>query len=69
MVNKRKIINYIMKVAKIIENLNPMLLYVEQDNLEFSFRKALKKELQNGPQELLTITLTKAMEKNITIQV
>ncbi|PHG69629.1 hypothetical protein COI69_33870, partial [Bacillus cereus] len=23
-------------------NLNPMLLYVEQDNLEFSFRKALK---------------------------
>ncbi|PFL68468.1 hypothetical protein [Bacillus anthracis] len=39
---KEKIINYVMKVAKIIENLNPMLLYVEQDNLEFSFRKALK---------------------------
>ncbi|WP_242280012.1 hypothetical protein [Bacillus cereus group sp. BfR-BA-01428] len=39
---KEKIINYVMKVAKIIENLNPMLFYVEQDNLEFSFRKALK---------------------------
>ncbi|KLA31523.1 hypothetical protein [Bacillus cereus] len=39
---KEKIINYVMKVAKIIENLNPMLLYVEQDNLEFSFRKVLK---------------------------
>ncbi|HDR6268253.1 TPA: hypothetical protein QCU37_006088 [Bacillus cereus] len=39
---KEKMINYVMKVAKIIENLNPMLLYVEQDNLEFSFRKALK---------------------------
>lgn len=35
---KEQIINYVMKVAKIIENLNPMLLYVEQDNLEFSFR-------------------------------
>ncbi|WP_242303753.1 hypothetical protein [Bacillus cereus group sp. BfR-BA-01350] len=39
---KEKIINYVMKVAKIIENLNPMLFYVEQDDLEFSFRKALK---------------------------
>ncbi|BCB37918.1 hypothetical protein BCJMU51_2812 [Bacillus cereus] len=39
---KEKIINDVMKVAKIIENLNPMLFYVEQDNLEFSFRKALK---------------------------
>ncbi|HFJ9468629.1 hypothetical protein ACFLKZ_01050 [Bacillus paranthracis] len=39
---KEKIINYVMKVAKIIENLNPMLFYVEQDNLELSFRKALK---------------------------
>ncbi|MFV5173945.1 hypothetical protein [Bacillus cereus] len=39
---KEKIINYVMKVAKIIGNLNPMLFYVEQDNLEFSFRKALK---------------------------
>ncbi|OQR56967.1 hypothetical protein CDB3_09820 [Bacillus sp. CDB3] len=39
---KEKIINYVMKVAKIIENLNPMLLYVEQDDLEFSFRKVLK---------------------------
>ncbi|MFL1663688.1 P-loop NTPase family protein [Bacillus cereus] len=39
---KEKIINYVMKVAKIIENLNPMLFYVEQDDLEFSFMKALK---------------------------
>ncbi|KOS27436.1 hypothetical protein ADK17_15565 [Bacillus anthracis] len=39
---KSEIINYVMKVAKIIENLNPMLFYVEQDDLEFSFRKALK---------------------------
>ncbi|EMY4794483.1 TPA: hypothetical protein ACGPFX_000193 [Bacillus pacificus] len=39
---KEKIINYVMKIAKIIENLNPMLFYVEQDDLEFSFRKALK---------------------------
>ncbi|MEI5923981.1 hypothetical protein ACK3XG_12125 [Bacillus sp. TD10] len=39
---KEKIINSVMKIAKIIENLNPMLLYVEQDNLEFAFRKALK---------------------------
>ena len=39
---KEQIINYVMKVAEIIENLNPILLYVEQDNLEVSFKKALK---------------------------
>ncbi|MEQ2527771.1 hypothetical protein WMO40_13765 [Bacillaceae bacterium CLA-AA-H227] len=39
---KAKIINYVMKLAKIIENLDPILFYVNQDNLEFSFKKAVK---------------------------
>ncbi|RTR26750.1 hypothetical protein EKG37_20815 [Robertmurraya yapensis] len=39
---KENIINYVMKLAKIIENLDPVLFYVNQDNLEFSFKKAVK---------------------------
>lgn len=39
---KEKVINYVMRFAKIIEDLNPILIYIEQDNLEFSFKKALK---------------------------
>ncbi|AYV69017.1 hypothetical protein C2I06_20365 [Niallia circulans] len=41
-VQKEKVINYVMRLAKIIEALNPILIYIEQDNLEFSFKKALK---------------------------
>lgn len=38
---KEKIMNHVMKVAKIIENLNALLVYVEQDNIERSFKKSL----------------------------
>lgn len=40
-VNEEKIINYVMKLKKTIEKLNPVLFYVEQDNLEYSFKKAV----------------------------
>lgn len=33
-------INYVSTLSKIIEKLNPVLFYVEQDDLEFSFKKA-----------------------------
>ncbi|MGG1151932.1 hypothetical protein [Bacillus wiedmannii] len=36
---KEKVISYINALAKIIEKLNPVLFYIEQDDLEFSFRK------------------------------
>ncbi|MFT4416200.1 hypothetical protein ACLM5H_20250 [Fredinandcohnia humi] len=36
---KEKVVNYVNTLAKIIEKLNPVLFYIEQENLEFSFRK------------------------------
>ncbi|MFY0517281.1 hypothetical protein ACOMCU_05525 [Lysinibacillus sp. UGB7] len=39
---KEKVINYVITLAKIIEKLNPVLFYIEQDNLEFSFKRAYK---------------------------
>jgi len=39
---KEKAIDYVMKLAKIIEGLNPILFYVDQDDLEFSFKKVMK---------------------------
>lgn len=40
--DKEKVINYVRALEKIIEELNPVLFYIEQDNLEFSFRKVYK---------------------------
>ncbi|MFD3449464.1 hypothetical protein ACFDTO_33335 [Microbacteriaceae bacterium 4G12] len=40
--SREKIINYITRLAKIIECLNPVLIYVEQDDLSFSFNKAIE---------------------------
>jgi hypothetical protein len=40
--HKEKVINYIIRLGKVIESLNPVLFYVEQDDLEFSFKKAFK---------------------------
>ncbi|MEN2768465.1 hypothetical protein [Ornithinibacillus xuwenensis] len=39
---KEKVVNYVHALARIIEKLNPVLFYIEQDDLEFSFRKAVK---------------------------
>lgn len=39
---KENIINYVMRLVNIIEHLDPVLFYVNQDNLEFSFKKAVK---------------------------
>ncbi len=36
---KEKVISYVSALAKIIEKLNPVLFYIEQDDLEFSFKK------------------------------
>ncbi|MDP4163546.1 MAG: hypothetical protein Q8898_10630 [Bacillota bacterium] len=36
-----EIIKYIQVLEKIIEPLNPFLIYVEQDNIDFSFKKAV----------------------------
>lgn len=48
---KEKAIDYVIKLEKIIEKLNPVLFYVDQDDLEFSFKKAMKerpKEWSSG---------------------
>lgn len=48
---KEKVINYVINLANIITCLNPLLIYIEQNNLEFSFTKAVKerpKEWSDG---------------------
>ncbi|SFL57706.1 hypothetical protein SAMN03159341_107208 [Paenibacillus sp. 1_12] len=48
---KEKIKHYVTSLAKIIACLNPLLIYIEQDDLEFSFNKAVKerpKEWSDG---------------------
>ncbi|NBI30870.1 P-loop NTPase family protein [Chengkuizengella marina] len=39
---KEKVMNYVMRLAEIIQPLNPLLIYIEQNDLEDSFRKAIK---------------------------
>lgn len=49
--HKEKVINYVIRLGKIIERLNPVLFYVEQDDMEFSFKKSFKerpKEWSSG---------------------
>ncbi|KQY88006.1 hypothetical protein ASD24_26500 [Paenibacillus sp. Root52] len=36
------VISYVKQLASIVEQLNPLLLYVEQDDLDHSFRRAVK---------------------------
>lgn len=38
---KEKVAGYVHALAEITEKLNPVLFYIEQDDLEFSFRKAV----------------------------
>lgn len=38
---KEDVINYVLELAAIVERLNPLLLYVEQNDLDHSFRKAV----------------------------
>ncbi|WP_042146312.1 hypothetical protein [Paucisalibacillus sp. EB02] len=50
-VGKEKVINYVLTLEKVIEKLNPVLFYIEQDDLDFSFKKAYKerpKEWSSG---------------------
>ncbi|WP_019910265.1 hypothetical protein [Paenibacillus sp. HW567] len=44
---KEDVISYVLELATIVEPLNPLLIYVEQDDLEHSFRKAV----MDRPQE------------------
>lgn len=49
--NKENVANYVLALSEIIENLNPILIYIDQDDLEFSFKKAVKersKEWSDG---------------------
>lgn len=39
---KEKVMNYVNRLADAIEPLHPILFYVEQDNLAFSFKKAIQ---------------------------
>lgn len=39
---KEDVISYVVELATIVERLNPLLIYVEQNDLEHSFRKAVK---------------------------
>ncbi|MGV3466013.1 MAG: hypothetical protein ACO1OT_12060 [Heyndrickxia sp.] len=48
---KEIVIDYVMKLASLVEKLNPQLFYIVQDDLEFSFKKAMKerpKEWSSG---------------------
>lgn len=48
---REKVVNYIRSLATITAKLNPILFYVEQEDLEFSFRKAVQerpKEWSSG---------------------
>lgn len=47
---KEKVAHYVKRLADAIECLNPVLFYVEQDNIEFSFKKAI----QERPAEWLS---------------
>jgi DNA polymerase III delta prime subunit len=40
-VKQEESIEYVMKLKKTIEVLNPVLFYIEQDNLEYSFQRAV----------------------------
>ncbi|MBS4174107.1 hypothetical protein [Bacillus sp. FJAT-49736] len=40
-VQKERVVSYVDALAGIIEKLNPILFYIEQDDLEYSFRKAV----------------------------
>lgn len=40
--NKAEILSYVKELAAIVERLNPLLIYVEQNDLEHSFRKIVK---------------------------
>ncbi len=39
---KAEILSYVKELAAIVERLNPLLIYVEQNDLEQSFRKIVK---------------------------
>lgn len=39
---KEDVISYVIELATIVEKLNPLLIYVEQNDLDHSFRKAVK---------------------------
>ncbi len=39
---KEDVISYVIELASIVEKLNPLLIYVEQNDLDHSFRKAVK---------------------------
>lgn len=39
---KETIVNYVMGLAKSVEGLNPILLYVDQADLDYSFKKAVQ---------------------------
>ncbi|MWC29170.1 hypothetical protein [Paenibacillus sp. MMS18-CY102] len=39
---KKDVISYVAELATIVERLNPLLIYVEQNDVEHSFRKAVK---------------------------
>lgn len=43
---KEDVISYVLELATIVERLNPLLIYVEQNDLEHSFRKAVKERPQ-----------------------
>jgi len=48
---KEDVISYVIELATIVERLNPLLIYIEQNDLDHSFRKAVKerpKEWSDG---------------------
>ena len=42
-----KVRNYVLALENSVKKLNPILIYISQDNLDFSFRKAIKERPQS----------------------
>ncbi|MGM7683589.1 hypothetical protein ACSVDA_15735 [Cytobacillus sp. Hm23] len=61
--SKEKVTNYVMRLAEIIEPLNPLLIYIEQDSLEFSFKKAVKERPAEWSEVFIDYTVNQGYGK------
>lgn len=62
------VMNYVKQLADIIEPLNPVLLYVDQQDLSHSFKKAVQERPKNGLLVLWITTIIKATGKYMVLK-
>ena len=60
--------NYIKKLYEAINDLNPLLIYVNQDNLEASFRKAVKERSKEWSEHFIEYCINQGYGKQIEAQ-